>query len=145
MMKDVPTLNVCSVLIAETDNRSMKVLVTLTDLDRKIKTQGLIDCATGGRFIDQDFVRKCSLPVKRLRRALKANNVDGMENKNGIIQEYVQLLVTVHGRTSKEKFFVTGLGWQNLILGMPWIQQMNLDINWKLGTLEWRKHNINSL
>ena len=62
-----PTLDVCSVLIAETDNRSMKVPVTLVDSFREIETRGLIDCAAGGKFIDQDFVRKHHLPTKKLR------------------------------------------------------------------------------
>jgi hypothetical protein len=123
----------------------MKVPVTLVDSFREIETRGLIDCAAGGRFIDQDFVRKHYLPTKKLKRTLTANNVDGTRNKNGTIREYVQLPVTVHGRTSEQRFFVTGLGKQNLILGMPWIRQMNPNIDWKLGTIEWRKNDFNSL
>ncbi|KAJ3525863.1 hypothetical protein NMY22_g10400 [Coprinellus aureogranulatus] len=140
-----PVLDVCSVLIAETDNRSMKVPMTLIDSFRNIETRGLVDCAAGGRFIDQDFAKKHRLPVKTLTRVLTANNVDGTPNKNGVIREYVQLPITVHGRTSNQKFFITGLGKQNVILGMPWIRQMNPLIDWKLGTLEWRKHDFNSL
>ncbi|KAJ3510828.1 hypothetical protein NMY22_g15850 [Coprinellus aureogranulatus] len=117
----------------------------VTDSFRNIETRGLVDCAAGGKFIDQDFAKKHRLPVKTLTRVLTAKNVDGTPNKNGVIREYVQLPITVHGRTSNQKFFITGLGRQNIILGMPWIRQMNPLIDWKLGTLEWRKHDFNSL
>ncbi|KAJ3508838.1 hypothetical protein NMY22_g16489 [Coprinellus aureogranulatus] len=135
----------CAKLSEEQDFQSMKVPMTLTDSFRNIETRGLVDCAAGGRFIDQDFARKHRLPVKTLTRVLTANNVDGTPNKNGVIREYVQLPITVHGRTSNQKFFITGLGKQNVILGMPWIRQMNPLIDWKLGTLEWRKRDFNSL
>jgi hypothetical protein len=63
----------------------MKVPVMLTDSFREVEAQGLIDCAAGGRFIDQDFVKKCQLPTKKLKKTLTANNVDGTRNKNGTI------------------------------------------------------------
>ena len=34
---------------------------------------------------------------------------------------------------------VTGLGKQKVILGFPWFEEMNPEINWKEGTLAWRK------
>ena len=36
---------------------------------------------------------------------------------------------------------VTGLGKQKVILGFPWFKEMNPEINWKEGTLTWRKEN----
>ena len=36
---------------------------------------------------------------------------------------------------------VTGLGKQKVILGFPWFEEMNPEINWKKGTLTWRKEN----
>jgi hypothetical protein len=31
-----------------------------------------------------------------------------------------------------------GLGKQNVILGYPWLQDWNPDVNWKMGSLKWR-------
>lgn len=123
----------------------MKVPVKLIDSFRTIETQGLVDCAAGGHFIDQEFAKKYQLPTKKLKQPLTAKNVDGTINKNGTIREYVRLPITVHGKTVDQQFFITGLGKQKIILGMPWIRQTNPIIDWKLGTLEWRKHDINSL
>ena len=34
---------------------------------------------------------------------------------------------------------VTGLGKQKVILGFPWFEEMNPEINWEKATLTWRK------
>jgi glucan biosynthesis protein len=37
-----------------------------------------------------------------------------------------------------ERFLITGLGNQKVILGSPWLRKHNPEINWKEGTLHWR-------
>jgi hypothetical protein len=37
-----------------------------------------------------------------------------------------------------ERFLITGLGNQKIILGLPWLREHNPEINWKEGTLQWR-------
>ena len=44
-------------------------------------------------------------------------------------------------RTTATKLLVTGLGCQKIILGFPWFEEQNLEINWETGTLTWRKEN----
>jgi len=34
---------------------------------------------------------------------------------------------------------ITGLGKQKVILGFPWLQEENPEINWKSGTLTWKE------
>ena len=41
-----------------------------------------------------------------------------------------------------ERFLVTGLGRQKIILGFPWLTKMNPIIDWQKGTLEWRQPNL---
>ena len=36
---------------------------------------------------------------------------------------------------------VTGLGKQKIILGFPWFKEMNPEINWEKGILNWKKEN----
>ena len=67
-----------------------------------------------------------------------ARNVDGTENKRGKITKYVNLSVTIHGRTKNIKMLVTGLGKQKIILGFPWLNDENPDINWRSGEFKWR-------
>jgi hypothetical protein len=56
--------------------------------------------------------------------------------------QYVDLNIEIHGRKQKERLLVTGLGKQKIILGFTWLQEANPIIDWKKGTLEWRKTTV---
>jgi hypothetical protein len=71
-----------------------------------------------------------------------ARNMDGTENKQGTIQYYMDLELQVNGKTNMEQFLITGLGNQKIILGLPWLQKHNPEINWKEGKLQWRTMSI---
>ena len=51
----------------------------------------------------------------------------------------MDLNIEIHGKICKERFLVTGLGRQKIILGFPWLTKTNPIINWQKGTLEWRE------
>jgi hypothetical protein len=67
-----------------------------------------------------------------------ARNMDGTENKQGTIWYYTDLDLHVNSKKHMEQFLITGLGNQKVILGLPWLQKHNPEINWKEGTLHWR-------
>ena len=101
--------------------------------------EGLLDSGASGKFIDQDYARDIHAEKKDLPKPIKVYNVDGTPNKQGTITQYVELNLTIHKRQRKHRLYVTGLGNQQLILGYPWLKEMNPLIDWKKGTLEWRK------
>uniref|UniRef100_A0A0W0FMI3 Uncharacterized protein n=1 Tax=Moniliophthora roreri TaxID=221103 RepID=A0A0W0FMI3_MONRR len=45
---------------------------------------------------------------------------------------------TVGTRTLTDEFLISGLGKEDVILRLPWLQKYNLDINWKSGELMFR-------
>ncbi|TPG34117.1 retroviral-like aspartic protease, partial [Roseomonas nepalensis] len=114
----------------------MHVPIQITSRGKSVETRALIDCGAGGKFIDQEFVRQHHLPTRRLFKPIRALNVDGTPNKNGIIRTYTLLPVKVHGRTCTHRLYICGLGQQTIILGMPWLRETNPIIDWKRGTLE---------
>ena len=67
-----------------------------------------------------------------------ARNVDGTTNKMGTINSYVDLTMEIDRRTTDTQLLVMGLGSQKIILGFPWLNEHNPDINWKTGTFKWR-------
>ena len=101
--------------------------------------EGLLDSGAGGKFIDSDYARDIHAWKKDLKKPISVYNVDGTPNKQGTITQYVDLYLTIHERKKKHRFFVTGLGSQQLILGYPWLKEENPLIDWDKGTLEWRK------
>jgi hypothetical protein len=65
--------------------------------------------------------------------------VDGTENKRGTIKTYVKLDLEINGRKTNTELLVTGLGKERIILGFPWLNEHNPDINWKNGEFSWRE------
>ena len=104
----------------------------------EIVEEGFLDCGATGKFIDQNYARRKGLKLEPLEKPLKVYNVDGTLNKRGTIRQYVDLIIEVHGKTCNERFLVTGLGKQKIILGFPWLKKMNPIIDWQKGTLDWR-------
>jgi hypothetical protein len=68
--------------------------------------------------------------------------VDGTENKRGTINAYVNLEFSLGEQKFKERFYVTGLGKQRIILGFPWLHKYNPIINWKKGEITFKPFKI---
>ena len=100
----------------------------------KQNVETLIDCGAGELFIDQNFSKK--FKVEYLKEPIKAFNVDGTENKKGMIKSYVDLEFRIGHKKFKERFYVTRLGKQKIILGFPWLHKYNPIIDWKKGEIK---------
>ena len=98
--------------------------------------EGLLDSGASGKFIDSDYATDIHAEKKELRKPIQVYNVDGTPNKLGTITQYVDLYLTIHERKRKHRLFVTGLRNQQIILGFPWLKEMNPLIDWEKGTLE---------
>jgi plasmid maintenance system antidote protein VapI len=103
-----------------------------------IKTEPFVDSGTGGIFMDQNYAQKHRFNLTKLEYLITAQNVDGTKNKQGTICYYTDLDLQVNGKTNMERFLITRLGNQKIILGLPWLRENNPEINWKEGTLHWR-------
>ena len=108
---------------------------------KTIQTQALIDCRAGGMFIDQNFAQ--NFEIFPLNELITTQNVDGTINKNGTIKSYVKLEFKINSRKFRERFYITGLGKQNIILGFIWLQKYNPLIDWKTGKIEWNDQKFN--
>jgi hypothetical protein len=68
--------------------------------------------------------------------------MDGTENKRGTINAYVDLEFSLGEQKFKERFYMTGLGKQRIILGFPWLHKYNPNINWKKGEVTFKPFRI---
>ena len=123
--------------------------------NKNVETKALLDTGAGGKFIDQNFVLQNNIRTYKLAKPITVYNVDGMENKMGTITRYVDVNLQIGNRTTATKLLVTGLGRQKIILGFPWFEEQNLEINWKTWTktsyddykkmiYTWNQLNVNS-
>uniref|UniRef100_A0A0W0FF01 RNA-directed DNA polymerase n=1 Tax=Moniliophthora roreri TaxID=221103 RepID=A0A0W0FF01_MONRR len=60
-------------------------------------------------------------------------NVDGTPNKAAWITKLVTATYTVGTRQLTDTFLISGLGSEEVILGLPWLQKYNLQVDWNTG------------
>jgi hypothetical protein len=71
-----------------------------------------------------------------LLRPQKVYNVDGTENKAGVIERHVKLHVRQGEKERVQMFFITNLGDPRIIFGYPWLYHFQLQINWRKGMID---------
>ena len=136
-------MDVFSVKIATIKLNSLSISIFIKNAkeNKNVETLGLIDSGAGGKFIDQNYVRNAGFKIQTLERPIIARNVDGTENKKGKITSFVDLELTINEKKMMTCLLITGLWKQRIILGFPWLNEHNPDINWKTGEFTWRTNN----
>ena len=112
----------------------MRINVTLKGKEN-VKTKALIDSGAGGQFINKNFVLRHNIRTKPIKKPINVFNVDGTPNKNPTITRYADVRITTGAETSMERLLVAALGKETIILGFPWLQNNNPNINWKTGRI----------
>jgi hypothetical protein len=97
--------------------------------------KALIDSSTTENFIDYRTAVRWRVNAKDLRRPRKVYNMDGTENQGGIISKSCVLRVQWGERQLAQRFYVTNLGQDCIILGYPWLWEFNPEIDWEEGRL----------
>jgi hypothetical protein len=133
-----PYLDVYSVTIANISRNSISVPINIGLSKQTVET--LINSSAGGLFIDQNYAK--NFDINYLDKPVKAYNVDRTENKRGTINTYINLEFSLGKRKFKERFYVTGLRKQKIILGFSWLHKYNPIINWKKGEVTFKPFRI---
>ncbi|GBE89916.1 Transposon Tf2-6 polyprotein [Sparassis crispa] len=60
-------------------------------------------------------------------------NADGTPNQMGTITHCTWKMMKIRGRKTLTRFLLTGIGKENILLGMPWLKRLNPMINWETG------------
>ena len=101
-----------------------------TSHTQDIYTRTFIDCGANINCIDYNFTKRNRITLKKLEKPLIVNNVDGSPNEAGTIKHSVTLFIWMGGIVHKEEFYAVKCGKDNIILGLPWLNQVNPMINW---------------
>jgi hypothetical protein len=130
-----PPIYIFSVHGSNNNSFNVNANIVTPEKNKPIETQPLVDSGAGGIFMDQNYTWKFNLT--KLEYPITARNMNGTKNKQETIQYYTDLNLQINGKTNTERFLITGLGNQKIILGLPWLREHNPKINWKEGTLQW--------
>jgi hypothetical protein len=109
----------------------MKIPVSFQTLYTRANKQILVDSGAMDNFIDPRLIKRLGLRSLCLERPRKIWNINGTNNKAGMISDYVDLNVQSGNKSTKMQFLVTDLGLEDLILGYPWLAYFEPKFSWK--------------
>ena len=114
-------------------------LVVPSHTMKAIDTKALINSGASISCIDWGFVRKQKLPTQHLKTLIQARNADNSVNSKGVIWFTTTLFLNIGGVTRRATLYVMNLGNKNIILGLPWLKDVNPSIDWTQKTLSIRE------
>ena len=109
----------------------IKIGLERLDMQEEITAEALLDSGTTGLVMSSEFARKKGFKLKKLERPMQVRNVDGSFNREGPIENTVEVNVYYKGHVERTEIdVIEGQKW-GVILGMPWVACHNSEIDWK--------------
>ncbi|ESK81196.1 pro-pol protein [Moniliophthora roreri MCA 2997] len=105
---------------------------------QNIETKALLDSEAGGRFISTGLARTLGKRWIQLPEKIRVFNVDGTANKTAWITHVVELEFQIAGKEFRENFMISGIGDEDMILGLPWLRHHNPTIDWETGEIQFQ-------
>jgi len=109
----------------------LNIGVEKVDIYKGITVKALLDSGVTGMFMDKKIVAKYRFRLQKLERPIAVRNVDGTNNSRGAITHQVEVNMYYKGHVERMRMDVCDLGKTDMILGMPWLQAYNPEIDWK--------------
>ena len=128
------SLDLSHVTVQSISNQQFSIPTKVETVENTEEITALVDCGAEGLFIDKSITHKWRKSI--LKMLIKVRNVDGTYNENRVITERCLIPFRIKDETMTEWFYVTMIGDQDLILGLPWLEKHNPIIDWKEKTLE---------
>src|SRR5260370_8546113 len=121
--------------------QSIKAKVRMYTSKVAAEARALIDSGATENFISPSFISRYSIPTHSLRKTKIERNIDGTKNQNGSIEELVNFEIAylkLNGqlKCKMQTFLILDLGEDNMILGYPFLQATNPEINWTEGNIK---------
>jgi len=101
------------------------------DMHKGIMVKALLDSGATGMFIDKRMAAKHGFKLQRLGRPVAVRNINGTNNSGGAITHQVEVNMYYKSYIERMRMDVYNLGKTDVILGIPWLQAHNPEINWK--------------
>ena len=115
---------------------SLNIKVNFERTRERATASALIDSGVTENFIDVRTAERWGLPRKTLPRPQPIVNVDRTENKAGMVTKACILKVLHNSKQHLQRFYVTDLGFDRVLLGYPWLSTFSPQIDWKMGRVE---------
>ena len=115
---------------------TVKIGLERIDMQEGITVEALLDSRATGLVMSSEFARKQGFKLKKLERLIQVRNVNGSFNKEGPIENTVEVNIYYQGHIERTEIDVIGGQRWSVILGMPWLACHNPEINWRTGEVK---------
>jgi len=114
----------------------LNIGVEKVDTHEDVMVKVLLDSSATGMFMDKKMAAKHGFRLQKLERPVAVRNVNGTNNSGEAIIHQVEVNMYYKSHIERMKMDVCDLGKTDVILGMPWLQAHNLEINWEIGEVK---------
>jgi len=114
----------------------VKIGLERIDTQKGITVEALLDSGATGLVMSSEFAKKQGFKLKKLERPMNVRNVDGSLNKEGPIENTVEVNIYYQGYRKRTEIDVIGGQKWTVILGMPWLAHHNPEIDWRIGEVK---------
>ena len=115
---------------------TVKIGLERIDTQEGITVEVLLDSRAMGIVISSEFARKQGFKLKKLERPMQVRNIDGSFNKEGPIENTVEINIYYKGHVKRTEIDVIGGQKWLVILGIPWLACHNPEIDWSIGEVK---------
>ena len=114
----------------------VKIGLERIDTQEGIIVEALLDSGATGLVMSSEFAKKQGFKLKKLKRPINVRNVDRSLNKEGPIENIVE--VNIYYQEHRERMEIDVIGEQKwtVILGMLWLACHNPEIDWRTGEVK---------
>ena len=109
----------------------LNIGVEKVDMHEGIIVKALLDSGATGMFMDKKMVARHGFRLQKLERPVTVKNMDRTNNSGEAITHQVEVNVYYKNHVERMRMDVCDLERIDVILGMPWLQAYNPEINWE--------------
>ena len=111
----------------------LNIGVEKVDTHEGVTVKALLDSGAMEIFMDKKMAAKHGFKLQKLERPVTVKNVDSTNNSGGAIIYQVEVNVYYKNHIERIRMDVCDLEKMDIILGMPWLQAHNPEINQETG------------
>ena len=102
--------------------------------------EALLDSGATGLVMSSEFAKKQGFKLKKLERPINVRNVDGLLNKEGPIENTVEVNIYYQGHRERTEIDVIRRQKWTMILVILWLACHNPEIDWRTGKIKITKY-----
>jgi len=107
----------------------LNIEVEKVDIYEGVTVKALLDSGTTEIFMDKKMAARHRFRLQKLKRPVTVRNIDGTNNSKRTITYQVEVNIYYKNHVKRMRMDVYDLERTDVILGIPWLQAHNLEIN----------------